>query len=294
VQRWVAGRSSPERELRIDGAMATDERVSAGGFWPEHRSFAVATTAGRVLEILPDRTVAELRGRPVDAVTIHWLVPAGEHVLVPASPEIMALVGRDGERSFPLGPPPAGHPNAGSGSMRCISGAVAGGTIIAGTDTPHVLFGSGDAVLPWRASAPIDMTVMGVAPDPGSPSCVAATRDGTLWRVDPDGRREQLGTNLGVYLFKMEASADGELLALACGDRRVRVVDRNGILQLVLPPFGSGICTLGFSRDSRRLFAASFEGEVKIWLLDLEASGAELLERSPYRQAIEHARQRVR
>jgi serine/threonine protein kinase/WD40 repeat protein len=291
---WGAPKE-PEREIDLSEAFEPGEYVAAAALWRERDRFLISTSRGRLVALARDGAIQELRRPRRGEDPPEHLLAHGESVLLRTHFEQLVIWSPSGELPMPPCVLSEGHPDVAPETKGIgVSAAWHGDRVAVGTDLSFVLFGSSADRSSWTQSERLDSTVMGVSLDPGAASAVAATRDGYLWRVDAAGMKQALRPSLNVFLHRMVESPDGELLAVSGSDKRARILDRSGQLHLTLPPLGAGICCMGFSPDRQRFFAASYEGEIKIWRLYLDLTGEELLATSPYQSALEEARRRPR
>jgi WD40 repeat protein len=299
VQRWVADRSEPVNTVDLAAELEPGERVWTAAASRQRRSTLVGTSRGRILEFAAAGAVAVVRAaahagdsREGSPQAIQFLLPSREQLLFNVGFRSMVLRSATGEQVLPVPRSMSETEGEFDEALASMAWAPDGTGFAVGTDAEHVWRFDARGQRQADPGSALGSSVQGLAWDPSSQRLFAATRDGALFRLDHGGATRL--ADLGVFITRFAATADAEWLAAGCGDRRVRILDRNGRLHLTLPPLRDGIRSLEFSPDGRLLLVASEDGDLRVWPLDLAGSGREILARSPYQAALEEARDRAR
>ncbi len=280
VRFWTPGSGRPERENDHRSHLATDERITIGAWWPARDMPVAATSHGRLLALPVRGEPIELRTRPGQGQPGLglWVVPNGDRLLFDAGHDEVVVWSPRGEQSYR---------NPAIGRIATLNW-IGDGFCAAGAGGPLFLHGA-SAESGWTSIAG-PAFAKAVLPDRERGDAAVVLRDGGMLRL-ADGRLQEVAGPgcSGVFVARASVSPDGRFIAVGCGDRRARVLDRDGRLLLTLPAADSGLHTCEFSADGRFLLVASYTGGMHLWPVDLTASGPELLARSPYHQAIERS-----
>ena len=94
---------------------------------------------------------------------------------------------------------------------------------------------------------------------------------GLWWQVEHDPRLWQ--RRMGTAIYDLAFSPDGRLVAAACHDRSVQVLDTTTMaVKRVLRDHEDQVVSVAFSPDGRRLASSTWTGSTRLW--DLGANGS--------------------
>jgi WD40 repeat protein len=287
---WDA-RSAWCDEWRLDAGVHTAFFAAAGAVWvqtAEGLRLLRREAAWPAAVSAPDRRVVR-RADP----TMKLTVTSGARLIeVPGDGGGAVFSwGEDGRRELL----PSHGANGGPGQrivLASVAADVRTGRVALGGCNGEVLVVGADAADHVRHDLGMPgMALMGLGWLPEG-VLLAATRDGLLLRIETDGSTRPL-RDLHTYVFRLAMAPDGRVAAIADGNRRVHVIDAwSAAPLLTLPPMGGAICALEFAPDGRSLLVATSNGDVRVWPIALTASGSELVDGSPYQEAIAAARTR--
>jgi WD40 repeat protein len=289
---WIRSASFSQDGTRVVTASA--DRTAR--VWDAATGELITVLRGHAAEVLsasfsPDQTLAATGSR--DGTAAVWSVDGwGRQVTLRETGPVSAVTfSADGRLVFTgtdKGVVRAWHIESGdpahtllgqSGPVRSIASVPGGASLIVCSHAPDIRV--------WENPLPKPFRLFGVLPpaEPGSPSTSRYLGFATL---SPDGTRllvpgtmmyaEMWSLETGARLSRFKAqdiindacfSPDGGLLALACSDRTIRILDpESGSQRSVLQGHESRVRSVLFSRDGTKLLSTADDPNPMIWVVN--------------------------
>jgi WD40 repeat protein len=287
TRRWRPGRRESDLSFDLGPRLVDRELVLHGTWWTGRECLVIRTTSNRVLTVdLRSGDVFELasaRGTKSQPGHSAFLCASGDTVVWGGGSSSTIQVWRNQQTRDLKLPEYQGVMDAWlapDGSWAAFG---------MGEDAGRLVFedlAKGEATR--VVSTPGQVQGVAAAPD-GTVHVVG--RDGWLGRLSRTDDMEQVATFDG-FGNRIAVSPDGHLIAVGTSTG-LRVFTAGGEHRLTLPSSDIPWRGVSFSHDGRRLLVTTGTGQIQVWPLPLDLSGADLLATSPYSWALEGARRQI-